>query len=93
MNADTLLPEAFFHAASGTVRFWVALPDGGQMGASISKETLHHRFGAELDPGEAMAAYGFHRPLIDEAVRLRAARGAREPVMLREADLPLPPRI
>ena len=92
MSAGAPLPVAFFHPDSGTVRFWVNLPDGGQMGATISRETLHHRFNTGLGASEAMAAYESHRTLIDEAVRLRASRGSIEPVMLRESDLPAPPR-
>ena len=81
-------PEPFVHTDSGALRFWVALDDGAWIGAIISRETLHHRFRADLSGDTAIATYNTHRVDIDDAVRRRVARGSIEPVMLREADLP-----
>jgi hypothetical protein len=80
-------PAAFFHEPSGAVRFWVATDDGSFTGASISKETLHYRFKADISGANAVAIYAAHRVEIDAAVRRRIARGSIEPVMLREADV------
>lgn len=82
-------PAAFFHDDSGSVRFWVPTDDGGYVGASIRKETLHFRFQANLSGADALATYTAHRDEIDDAVRRRIAKGSIEPVMLREADIVL----
>ena len=90
MNANVdppMQPAAFFHEPSGAVRFWVAADDGSFTGASISKETLHYRFKADVSGVNAVAVYTAHRVEIDAAVRRRIARGSIEPVMLREADV------
>lgn len=63
------------------------------MGASIARLVLHYRFGARIDGSDAVAVYTANRYLIDEAVVRRAIGGSREPVMLRENDLPVPPRV
>lgn len=78
----------FFHEASRTVRFWVQV-DAQWIGASIGKETLHYRYrpdGCDEDP---METYQSHAEDIEAAFRRRLAQGAREPVMLREFDLPV----
>lgn len=85
-------PLPLLHPDSATLRFWVAMPDAPAVGAVISQATLHHRFGAALDGSNAVATYQTNQALIDDAVRRRVARGSIEPVMLREADLPAPPR-
>jgi hypothetical protein len=90
MNANVdhpMQPAAFFHEPSGAVRFWVPTDDGSFTGASISKETLHYRFKADLSGANAVAIYAAHRVEIGAAVRRRIARGSIEPVMLREADV------
>jgi hypothetical protein len=84
------LPEPFFHADSGTVRFWVASGEGAWVGASIAKETLHYRFRGELSGANAVATYTAHRTEIDDAVKRRIAQGSIEPVMLRESDVATP---
>ena len=82
-----MLPTPLFHEASGAVRFWVLTDDGASVGASISKETLHYRFQADIAGADAVATYTAHRHEIDAAVMRRIARGSIEPVMLREADV------
>lgn len=88
----TASPEPYLHLESGAVRFWVLTDGGAYVGASISKETLHYRFKADRSGADALASYEAHRGEIDEAVRRRVAGGSIEPVMLRESDLPAPPR-
>ncbi len=92
MDTAAASPEPFFHTDSGTVRFWVLNEVGTYTGATISKETLHYRFQADRDGTDALASYGAHHVEIDEAVRRRIANGSREPVMLRESDVPAPRR-
>ena len=81
------LPSPFFHEASGAVRFWVSSGEGGVVGATISKETLHYRFQGDANGANAVATYIAHRQEIDAAVRRRVAKGSIEPVMLREFDV------
>jgi len=85
-------PAPSLHADSGAVRFAVDTQDGTRVGASISKEVLHYRYKAAWDGADALATYLTHRTEIDQAVRRRVAAGSIEPVMLREADLPMPVR-
>lgn len=81
----------FFHEASGSVRFWIPVDDGF-VGASIRKETLHYRFQPHATGEDPVATYVQHSAEIDAAVRRRLASGAREPVMLRDTDVPAEPR-
>ena len=74
------------------MRFWARMDDGTFVGATISKATLHFRFGADINGNNAVATYTAHRDVIDAAVRRRVAKGSIEPVMLREFDVPAPPR-
>ena len=85
-----MLPPPFFHEPSGAVRFWVLVDDGAFVGATISKETLHYRFRADLSGADAVTTYTTHRAEIDAAVLRRVARGSIEPVMLREFDVAAP---
>jgi len=80
----------FFHEASRTVRFWVQV-DAQWIGASIGKETLHYRYRPDGRDEDPMETYQSHAEDIEAAVRRRIAQGAREPVMLREFDLPVAP--
>jgi hypothetical protein len=82
----TSLPPPHYHDGSGAVRFWVS-SEGGFIGASISKATLHYGFHAEVNAANALTTYMAHRVAIDAAVRRRIDQGSIEPVMLREADL------
>ncbi|GCL61477.1 DUF1488 family protein [Pseudaquabacterium pictum] len=83
---------AFWHDDSGSVRFWVMV-DGNAVGASVSRQTLHHRFmPGRTDDDQPLATYTAHADLLHDAVRRRVATGSIEPVMLREHDLPQPPR-
>lgn len=91
-DATPELPEPYFHTDSQTFRFWVPMEGQPPMGASIAKQVLHHRFQGKADGSDAESVYATHRATIDAAVLRRAASGSREPVMLREHDLPLPPR-
>ncbi|WP_372525439.1 DUF1488 family protein [Piscinibacter sp.] len=84
---ETTLPSPFFHDASGAVRFWVLVGDGTFVGASISKQTLHFRFGGDINGADALATYAANQEQIDEAARRRIAAGSIEPVMLRETDV------
>jgi len=86
------LPAAHYHGDTDALRFWVLLPDQSVIGASIQRHVLQHRFQGRADGSDALAVYAAHRALIDVAVARRAAQGAREPVMLREHDLPVPAR-
>jgi hypothetical protein len=84
---STALPPPSFHEDSGTLRFWVMLPEGRPMGASVSRQVLHYRFQARLDGSDAVATYAAHCGEMDAAVVRRAGDGSIEPVMLRENDL------
>ena len=77
---------AFFHFDSGCVRFWVEV-DGVELGASVSREALHHRYQAHAVDDEPLATYHRHIPELQAAVHRRLALGSRPPVFLREADL------
>ena len=77
--------DAFYDLASGSVRFWVVVPDG-HIGASIAGEVLRYRYhggGSHADP---LLTYLDHVDEIDEAVRRRRAAGSREPIMVRVPD-------
>ena len=76
----------FFHESSGTVRFWVAV-DGEMIGASVSREALHHRYRPTAQGEEPVQTFLANAADIEAAVRRRLAQGSREPVMLREYDL------
>ncbi len=72
---------------SGSLRFWVALPNQARIGATVPASVLHYRFKGKLDGSDAAEVYVANRLAIDSAVVRRAAAGSREPVMLRESDL------
>jgi len=76
----------FFHDASGTVRFWVDV-NGNVMGASVSREALHHRYKPTAQGEDPLETFRQNTADIEAAVRRRAAAGSREPIMLREYDL------
>ena len=78
--------NAFFHQESGAVRFWVPI-NGQLIGASISRETLHHRFRPKAQGEDPMETFTAHASDISAAVERRVAQGSIEPVMLREYDL------
>lgn len=79
-------PPPYFHDDTGSVRFWVRSDAGASVGATVTKETLHYRFGAEFGGRDALAVYAANHVQIDAAVRRRIAGGSIEPVMLREHD-------
>lgn len=81
--------DSFFHPSSGTVRFWVHIADQW-VGASIGKESLHYHFRPEARDEDPLDTYRRHAAQLEGAVRRRVAAGAREPVMLRDADLAAP---
>ncbi|MEO7391806.1 MAG: DUF1488 family protein [Ramlibacter sp.] len=84
------MPDApFFHESSGTVRFWVDV-EGIAVGASVSREALHHRYRSGAQGDDPMETYLANAADIEAAVRRRIAQGSREPVMLREYDLRAP---
>ncbi len=78
--------DAFFHEASGTVRFWVEI-DAQWIGASIARQTLHYRYRPDGRDEDPLETFHSHAPAIEAAVRRRLAAGAWEPVMLRDHDL------
>jgi Protein of unknown function (DUF1488) len=77
---------AFFHEASDCVRFWTLI-GADEIGATISRATLHYRFRPEAQGEDPLDTYRAHASVIEAAVRRRVAAGSREPVMLREHDL------
>lgn len=85
------LPPPEFHAESDALRFWVPTAGQASVGASVSRSVLHYRFNGLADGSDAVNVYAANRPLIDAAVLRRVAAGSREPVMLREHDLSVPP--
>lgn len=76
----------FFDHASATVRFWVQV-DGNWIGASINKAVLHYYYCPDARDDVPLETYQSHHEDIDAAVRQRMAKGAREPVIVREFDL------
>lgn len=83
--------DPFLHEASGSVRFWVPI-DQALVGASIRRETLHYLYKPRVSGDDPLATYHEHCAELHAAVQRRVAGGSREPVMLREADLPGLPR-
>ena len=82
--------QAYFHADSASVRFWVTVGDQ-QVGAMVSKAALHYRFMPHASDDDALVTYRAHADELAAVVRRRVAGGSIEPVMLREFDLrPLP---
>ena len=79
----------FFHESSGTVRFWVEV-EGVPLGASVSRETLHHHYRPTAQAEDPLETYRANAADLEAAVRRRLAQGSREPVMLREFDLRAP---
>jgi hypothetical protein len=84
------LQPAYFHADSGAVRFWVLI-DGQEIGASVSRQTLHYSFRRDAQGDDPLETYKAYVDDLEAAVRRRVAKGSREPVMLREFDLLPPP--
>ena len=78
--------NAYWHDESDAVRFWVSVA-GVSVGASVSRQTLHHRFAPDRSDDQPLSTYATHAALLHEAVRARVASGSIEPVMLREHDL------
>lgn len=76
----------FFHEASESVRFWVCI-DSQWIGASVARHVLHYRYHPNAADEDPMDTYRSHAPEIEAATRRRVSQGAREPVILREADL------
>ncbi|WP_201492179.1 DUF1488 family protein [Rubrivivax sp. A210] len=87
-----VLPPPAFDAVADAVRFRVQLPDGLSVGARISRLVLHYRFKGQADGSDAVAVFQANRHEIDAAVVRRVVAGSWDPVMLREHDLPAPPR-
>ncbi len=83
-----MTPQPYLHDDTGSVRFWVEVPGQSEpVGATIRRETLHHRFAPGRSDDQPLATYQAHAAEIHEAVRRRVASGSIEPVMLREFDL------
>lgn len=78
----------FFDRASSSVRFWVQI-DADWVSASIGREVLHYFYCPNSLNEDPMATYQSNRQDIESAVRQRVAKGARQPVMVREPDLPV----
>ena len=85
VSADLHPPT--FHQDSESLRFWVSLPSGARIGATLPRRVLFQRYGARADGSDAVTIYEAHRAAIDAAVVRRVAAGSIEPVMLREYDL------
>ena len=81
-----MIPEPFFHLASGTVRFWV-LVDDQYVGASIRHDVLHYRYHPNQADDDPLATYAENAAELHAAVQRRVAKGSIEPVMLRGPDL------
>jgi hypothetical protein len=94
MNSETrvTLPPPFFRPDAGDLCVWVALQAGPPIGVILSRQVLQYRLQAQPDGSDAVARYEAHRNEIDAAVLRRVAAGSIEPVILREHDLPAPPR-
>jgi len=71
------------------VRFWVPI-NGQLVGASIGRETLHHRFRSTARGEDPLETFTTYAGEITAAVERRVAQGSIEPVMLREYDLRVP---
>jgi hypothetical protein len=82
----SFMHDPFFHDASGCVRFWVPIA-GIAVGATISRETLHHRFAPRSVDEDPLATFRTNAETIENAVRRRVSTGSIEPVMIREYDL------
>ena len=81
----------FFSERSGAVLFWVPIA-GIAVGASVSRETLQHRYTPLSADGDPMDTFLAHVAGLEDAVRRRVAGGSIEPVMVCERDLePLAP--
>ena len=76
----------FFHEDSGNVRFWVAIA-GIAVGATVSRHTLQQRCAPRSVDDDPLATFKSNQHELEEAVRRRVARGAVEPVVIRESDL------
>jgi hypothetical protein len=76
----------FFHEDSGCVRFWVPIA-GTEVGASVSRQTLHHRYAPLAEDEDPLATFRTNLAGLEDAVRRRVAKGSIEPVMIREFDL------
>jgi len=82
--------EPYLHEASDSVRFQVPV-SGARVNASVSRQALRYSFKSADPSADLLSIYNMHSNKIHEAVLLRLAQGAREPVMLRESNFPSPP--
>ena len=82
--------EPFLHEASDSVRFQVRA-SGALVNASVSRQALRYSFKSAGLPADLLSIYNMYSNKIHEAVLQRLAQGAREPVMLRESNFPVPP--
>jgi len=78
--------ETYYDPGSATVTFWVEV-DGVPVRAIVGKAMLHYRYEKHSFTDEPLVTYEQHAGEIHAAVRRRLVAGAREPVMLRDADL------
>jgi hypothetical protein len=83
---EPVVPEPFFHLASGTVRFWVLVGDQ-YVGSSIRNDILHYRYHPNQTDDDPLATYAENAAELHAAVQRRVAKGSIEPVMLRGPDL------
>lgn len=68
------------------MRFWVPVDGGEAVAASVGAASLHYRFESGGRSADPLALYAAHAAQLHAAVRQRLSGGAREPVMLRDAD-------
>jgi hypothetical protein len=76
----------FFHDPTDSVRFWVQI-DGNDVGASVSRNTLHFHFAPNSTGEDPMATFRTHLAGLEDAVRRRVGKGSIEPVIIRDSDL------
>lgn len=81
--------QAYFHADSNSIRFWVRVAEL-PVGASIPCRLLFEHFQPDLAEGDAMQVFAAHSQALTDAVKRRVAGGSIEPVMLRAHDLSPP---
>jgi hypothetical protein len=87
-RSSSMSHQPFFDHGTSSVRFWVEI-DSNWVAASIRREVLHYFYRSDAHGEDPMDTYRSHSQDIEEAVRRRVAQGAREPVIIREPDLPV----
>jgi hypothetical protein len=76
----------YLNDKTGSLRFTVPV-SGDHVMAYLTETSWRARFGTDFSDSSFMDVYNANKDLIDRAVTRRVAAGAREPVVLRVADL------